>query len=761
MTTTNSTQLTFTPEFSEALTRLHRGDSLFLTGKAGTGKSTLIREFRATTDRKVVVVAPTGVAALNVNGYTIHRLFSFRPGTTIDDIRKGSYFPARFVSALRELDTLVIDEASMVRADLFDMVAAALERFGPRRGVLFGGVQIVLVGDLFQLPPVVLDGEKEFFAGRYKSPYFFSADSYQPELFRTVELTRIFRQVGDPRLLEILAAIRSGAADSQLLAHLNARSVPAFQPPLHEFWLTLTTTNKNADRQNRNRLRQLAQPEIISRSTETGQLDGFDRPTEQELTFKVGAQIMLLTNDSTDRWANGTIGHIVAHRDADGQPVVEVRLDSGKTVQVGPYTWEITQPVTEAGTLRNEVVGTFTQLPFRLAWAITIHKSQGQTLGRLVVDLTGGTFADGQLYVALSRCTSMDGLVLKRPVVAKDLKTDIRVRRFLATGERPPASQGPVYLGFCMIGEESRQDRPRPVEIALITSDGTEITTLINPERDLGAARTTFGISAADVLLAPTLPLAWAALAPYMEGQTPIGADIDRHLRYIDAELKRHGFAVAMPLGADLASEELSAEDRDGLDAPRAIDRARTARDVVGRRSGPAPSIGSFEPAAGVSGYLLCRGGGVDCFQVGGTTPAGKTREQTLAEHLRNAAAKISPDDDRRSLLRDLELRLGHPLFIPESASPTEDLATALVPGARVCFTGSFTDDTGTPWDREELELLAEKRQLLPVATVTKGKCDALIAAEVGTQSGKAKLAIKFEKPIFTAAQFLAWAQSR
>lgn len=761
MTTTEKLGLTFTTEFTEALTRLHRGDSLFLTGKAGTGKSTLIREFLATTERKVVVAAPTGIAALNVDGHTIHNLFSFRPETRFEEVRSGRYFPARFAPTLRELDILVIDEASMIRADLFDMLAAALQRFGPRRGAPFGGVQLVLVGDLFQLPPVVQDSEKEFFTTRYESPYFFSADCYTPEQFPTIELTHVFRQVGDARLLEILAAIRAGTIDPQLLEELNTRTKSDFRPPVHEFWLTLTTTNKSADRRNRDQLLQLEQPEITNRATETGQLDGFDRPTERELVYKVGAQIMFLTNDGMGRWANGTIGQVVAHRVEGGEPVVTVKLPSGIRVGVRPHTWEITQPVVEAGTLRNEVVGTFTQLPFRTAWAITIHKGQGQTLHRLVVDLTGGTFADGQLYVALSRCTSMEGLVLRRPVTAKDLKTDLRVRRFLATGEQAPASLGPVYLGVCTVGEQGWRDYPRPVEIALITDEGSEITTLINPERDLGTARATYGIAAADVLLAPTLPLAWAALAPYLEGRTPVGADIDRYLRYIDAELKRNGSAVAMPIGIDLDPTEITPADRDRLDAPRAIDRTRAVRDIVARRQASAPSAGVFLPAAPASGYLLCRGGGPDCFRADGVLPADKTREQVLAEHLHAAAAKIRPDDDTRALLRDLERRLGHPLLTPDSALASADIAAVLVSGARVCFTGDFTDDTGKPWDRAELEYLAEKCGLVPVTNVTKTKCEVLIAAEAGTQSGKAKQAVKFAKPIFTAQQFLAWTQSR
>src|SRR6476620_2414825 len=192
-------EIVLTDEFRHALDLLAGGRHVFLTGKAGTGKSTLIRLFMAETDRNVVVVAPTGIAALNVDGYTIHRLFGFRTATSLDDVRGGEYRPGRFAKTLASLQTLIIDEASMVRADVFDMVAAALERFGPSPGAPFGGVQIVLVGDLYQLPPVVHEAEASYLSARYETPYFFSADSFRVEDFPSVALTTVFRQVGDDR----------------------------------------------------------------------------------------------------------------------------------------------------------------------------------------------------------------------------------------------------------------------------------------------------------------------------------------------------------------------------------------------------------------------------------------------------------------------------------------------------------------------------------------------------------------------------------
>lgn len=761
MTLTSPGDIIRTTEFTEAITRLHRGDSLFLTGKAGTGKSTLIREFLSTAQRSALVAAPTGIAALNVDGHTIHSLFSFRPETRLEDVRSSRYFPKRFASLLGSLATLVIDEASMVRADLFDMMAVALEKYGPRRGAPFGGVQLVLVGDLYQLPPVVQDGEKEFFTTEYRSPYFFSAKSYSPERFPTVELTRVFRQVGDPGLLDTLNAVRAGTIGPQLLRELNTRCDPNFQPPIDEFWLTLTTTNAIADKRNQEHLDRLPQPELRHHATETGELDDFIGPAERKLVYKVGAQVMLLTNDPVGRWANGTIGMISGHRVDDDGPIATVRLPSGVRVNVRPHTWQITEPVVENGRLRHEVVGTFSQLPFRLAWAITIHKSQGQTLDRLIVDLTGGTFADGQLYVALSRCTSLAGLVLRRPVRAIDLKSDPQVRRFLEQRNQVPHSRGPVYLAVCTVGVRGLRVEPRPLEIALITDDGHEITTLINPQRDLDDARTTYGITATDVQLAPTLTVAWAALAPHLAGRTPIGFDLDRVFRAIETEFKRTSHAIAMPLGIDLNPTELTPADRERLNAPRALDRARAVRDIATRRPIAMENTGAFPEAESDAGYLMSRGNDPTCFRAGGVIPAGTTGEQLLADHLREAITKSRLDNANRALLEELERKLGHRILPTDDTADPRSIDAVLVPDARVCFTGTATDSSGNYWKREDMEARAVVCGLVVVGDVTKKNCDALIAADVGTQSGKGQKANRFGKPIFSAQQFLSWAGER
>ena len=757
MNATNPSELVLTGEFREALQRLHHGESVFLTGKAGTGKSTLIREFMAHTRRNVVVVAPTGIAALNVGGYTIHRLLSLAPGMSPEEVRRGRYYPGRFAATLRELHTLIVDEASMVRADLFDCLVAALERFGPKPGRKYGGVQLVLVGDLYQLPPVVTDHEREYFATRYSTPYFFSADTYHRDDFATVELTTVFRQLGDDRLVDILNAVREGALLEEARRELNARTDPDFTPPIDEFWLTLTTTNRMATSRNRGMLEQIPEPAVHHSAILTGQLDGFEIPVDRELVFKRGAQVMMLTNDPSDRWVNGTIAKVADHFWEDGELIVYIELPDGHLAKVEPNLWEVTRPAVEHGTLRHDVIGTYTQLPFRLAWAVTIHKSQGQTLDNVVVDLTGGTFADGQLYVALSRCTSFEGLVLRRNVLPRDLKVDQRIRRFLRSGSRDAdTSKGNVYLGICSVGDVGERWRPRPVELALITDDGLELSTLVNPTRDMGDARSAYGITAGQVQLAPLLTDAWAALAPHLAGRVPVGADIDRQLGYLDHELKRTGYVTHMPLGYDVAAGRVSAQQRRGLGAATALERARAVREIAASSGVTEGLADPFPEAQDRSGYLMPRPDGVTGFTVRCSADTAGHPGAVLAEKLREAGERGRLSAQSLAVVRAVEEHTGE-YILDGSADAAQGIEAVLVPGARICFTGTVIGPDGREVYREDLEDMAVERGLQPVANVTKTRCDVLVTAEDGSQSNKAKNAAKWGKPVFTAREFTAW----
>lgn len=799
--TSGEQPITLTDEFRTALTILDEGRHLFLTGKAGTGKSTLIRHFMATTRRRVVVAAPTGIAALNVDGYTIHRLFSFTTTTDLESVQGGSYRPGRFASTLASLDTLIIDEASMVRADLFDMLAAALERFGPKRGTPFGGVQLILVGDLFQLPPVVTDAEKAFFETRYATPYFFSADRFSRDDFPTVALTTVFRQLGDQQLTELLNAVREGVLVERAREALNARTDPDFQPSDEDFWLTLAPTNRVVTARNRRHLERLPGAAVVHRAVVSGDLSLFDPPVEESLEFKPGAQIMMLNNDPGDRWVNGTLGKIVAVRHDQDGPLVDVELRDGSRATVWPHTWEATRPVVSGGALRHEVVGTYTQLPFKLAWAITIHKSQGQTLDRLVVDLRGGAFDYGQVYVALSRCTSMEGLVLTRPVLAKDLKTDRRILRFLRSSTATGQASQRCAISILPVGAEGRLSRPRPVELAVAFEDGSAISTLVNPQRDLDDARSAFGISADDVLLAPTLAEAWSVLGPLLDGCVPVGVDVDETLGLVDFELKRLGSVVPLPLGVDLPVTALTVDDRHGLAAPTALARARTAMavaqrggiDVSGGSAFEVPEAGSEEDSAPAvdAAYLLTRDGdarpptsaltptlsalldvsrllsgvllGQDAPGSGverGAGAAGVVRD-VVTQRLATAAARTTGlSVDLLSRLRTVEHVVGVTVvdaIVAASAAGQRAIGDVLGPGVRVCFTGTAVDSEGRAWTREEMNAAAAARGLVPVASVTKTRCDALVVAEMGTQSGKARKAKLYDTPVHPAEDFFAW----
>ncbi|MFZ2511466.1 MAG: AAA family ATPase [Gordonia sp. (in: high G+C Gram-positive bacteria)] len=767
--------LTITAEFQSALDHLRAGRHLFLTGKAGTGKSTLIRLHTESTPRRTITVAPTGIAALNVDGYTIHRLFSFPKGVTVDHVRSDKYRPNRFAKALSSLDTLIVDEVSMVRADLFDAIVAALERFGPKPGTPFGGVQLVLVGDLYQLPPVVSEAEAEWIDQRFGTPYFFSAHSFDRETFPTVELGTVFRQQGDGRLVELLNAVRNGAMLDAARAELNARTDPDFEPPVDEFWLTLAGTNRIVAARNRQMLERLPSPAVIFTATITGDTDGYEFPTDSELDIAVGAQVMMLNNDPADRWVNGTLGRITSIRADDrGGPLIEVLFRDGRTEYVGEHMWEISRPQIQGGALVHEVVGTFTQLPMKLAWAITIHKSQGQTLDRLVVDLTGGTFANGQLYVALSRCTSLDGLVLKREVSPKDLKTDIRIRRYLDTGAAAAASIGEAYLAVLTVGSSGMQWRPRPVEIAVVTDDGDEVTTVINPTSDLYNAREDYGLTTRDVQLAPLLTEAWPALAPVLAGRIPVGIDIDEQLGYLDFELKRNEIVQPISLGVDVPDHLLTAGERADITGARtALERARPLRAAVQRIRGGSPErLGSgtpFPQSARGQGYLLARTTGPagtsapTGFVVGGHIGVSDDPAGILAELLAGAWARIpNPDDTTVERVREAERYFGVSV-LPEGFQSAEplDIDELLCPGAGICFTGEVSSSTHGALTKEDLHALADRRGLVPEDSLTKSRTDVLVVAEAGTQSGKAKKAARWNKPVITAADFLDWAHRR
>ncbi len=419
------------PEFRRAISLLESSDSnLFITGKAGTGKSTLLRHFRATTYKNVAVVAPTGVAALNVKGQTIHSFFRFRPDITPDAVRRLS----RFGSAMyRKIDTIVIDEISMVRADLLDCMDRFMRINGRDVSKPFGGCQVVMIGDLYQLPPVVTKDESAIFDGHYRSPYFFDSRVF-PELdTKFIELTKHYRQT-EGTFIELLNAIRSNTITQSQIDLINTRYDPNSATDRMSY-VTLTTTNAGADRINSECLSKLPEKEHVYNAAFSGEFDKKVQPADEILRIKKGAQVMMLTNDSDGRWVNGTIGVVSAIGESDDHnDTVYVELPNGRGVAIEPHTWEIFKfSLDDAhGKLVAKRTGSFSQYPLALAWAVTIHKSQGKTFDRVIIDIGQGTFAHGQLYVALSRCTTLNGIILRKKIERRHILMDERIVEFMS-----------------------------------------------------------------------------------------------------------------------------------------------------------------------------------------------------------------------------------------------------------------------------------------------------------------------------------------
>lgn len=415
-----------TDEFKDALSLLESKPAIkpliFVTGRAGTGKTTLLKYFADNTAQNVVVLATTGLAAINVHGQTVHSFFRLKPGNLLD-VSTLRRLPRKTVESF---DTLIIDEASMLRADLLDAMDHIL-KISTHSQEPFGGKQLILFGDLFQLPPIEeseQSGLFNYFNARYKSPYFFEANVLKELPLEVFELKRIFRQSADREYARILNLIREGKIsqpelDSQLNKHVSAET-----PDVVENSILLATTNHSAMWRNRSQLAKLPGTEYIYPATAD---ETFTKtpPADRELHLKKGAKIMMLVND--DNWVNGDIGTV---HDL-GPDFIQVEL-KGAIYDVKPHVWEEIvyefNPLSQK--LQPKVKGFFKQYPLKLAWAITIHKSQGLTFDNIYLDMGRGAFATGQTYVALSRCRTLNGVHLKRPILTSDVQCDGRVQQF-------------------------------------------------------------------------------------------------------------------------------------------------------------------------------------------------------------------------------------------------------------------------------------------------------------------------------------------
>lgn len=411
------------------------GINIFLTGKAGTGKTTFLRTLKEKLPKRMIVVAPTGIAAVNAKGVTIHSFFQlplspFVPGSSFQSGNKKSYF--RFskqkINIIRSIDLLVIDEISMVRADLLDAVDDALRRYR-RNNKPFGGVQLLMIGDLQQLAPVVKEDEWSLLSKYYDTMYFFGSHALQQTPYATIELKQVYRQ-SDEKFLYILNKVRANKADAETLDMLNSRYIPNFQPQQGENYIQLTTHNAKAHDINRMRLMMLPGMSHTFKATVEGEFPELSYPTDETLTLKVGAQVMFVKNDSSGnhRYYNGMICTITGFTE-DGFTVKDD--DSDTEIEVSRETWENNKYVLNEETkeITEQLEGTFTQFPVKTAWAITIHKSQGLTFDRAIIDVQR-SFSHGQTYVALSRCKTLEGMVLSAPITPSAIINDSAVTAY-------------------------------------------------------------------------------------------------------------------------------------------------------------------------------------------------------------------------------------------------------------------------------------------------------------------------------------------
>jgi len=408
------------PIAQEALKLMTKSrENIYITGDAGTGKSTLLKYFLENTDKKVAVLAPTGMAAINVGGETIHSFCRFNTDPGWKLIEEGKIHKLRDSKRIKSINTLIIDEISMVRSDMLDCLDKFFRLNKEKPRIPFGGVQVIFFGDHFQLPPVLRNTEKDEFKAKYKTEYFFGAHSFKDLNLRFIKLTQNYRQ-SELEFIKLLNYLRYGVANPELINWINNKFLKK-EILTETLPITITTINKDASYINSNELSKLAGDELDYRAIITGSFTEELYPTEKYLSLKVGAQVMFIKNDPDKRWVNGTIG-VVESLEKENI-LVKVKKE---IIAVDFATWEAHKYRYDEEKLEmvREVVGSFTQYPLKLAWAVTIHKSQGQTFDNCIIDMGYGAFIFGQTYVAFSRSRTLAGVYLTKPLKITDIKAD-------------------------------------------------------------------------------------------------------------------------------------------------------------------------------------------------------------------------------------------------------------------------------------------------------------------------------------------------
>lgn len=410
--------------------------SLFLTGKAGTGKTTFLREVVRYTKKKCIVLAPTGIAAVNAGAMTIHSFFQFGLGPFVQGViepKSDFRINKSKLELIRHLQLLIIDEVSMVRADLMDHIDVELRRIR-RNSKPFGGVQLLMIGDLQQLPPIAHGGEDELLRQYYKTLYFFSSAALKSMKYSCIELKNVYRQT-DGHFIDILNHARDCTLTSQDISDLNARYIPGFSPKPEDGYIRLMTHNRQVDYVNETELEKLDSKPYTFEAAVTGTFPEESYPTADSLTLKKGAQVMFIKNDPERRFINGTLGEV---KSIDKNSIAVRLAESGMIIDVEPVEWQNIryQFDEESKEISSKQIGRFKQYPLKAAWAITVHKSQGLTFDKAIIDVHAA-FSPGQAYVALSRCRTLDGLVLSSPVSASVFMRDNAVDAYMNYISRP------------------------------------------------------------------------------------------------------------------------------------------------------------------------------------------------------------------------------------------------------------------------------------------------------------------------------------
>ena len=435
--------------------------SLFLTGKAGTGKTTFLREVVRYTKKKCIVLAPTGIAAVNAGAMTIHSFFQFGLGPFVQGViepKSDFRINKSQLELIRHLQLLIIDEVSMVRADLMDHIDVELRRIR-RNSKPFGGVQLLMIGDLQQLPPIAHGGEDELLRQYYKTLYFFSSSVLKSMKYSCIELKNVYRQT-DRHFIDILNHARNCTLTSQDISDLNARYIPGFSPKPEDGYIRLMTHNRQVDYVNETELEKLDSKPYTFVAAVTGTFPEESYPTADSLTLKKGAQVMFIKNDPERRFINGTLGEV---KSIDKNSIAVRLTESGTVIDVEPMEWQNIryQFDEESKEISSKQIGRFKQYPLKAAWAITVHKSQGLTFDKAIIDVHAA-FSPGQAYVALSRCRTLDGLVLSSPVSASVFMRDNAVDAYMNYISRPVEE-----LAFSSCYEYFEYEKkPEPEEVA-------------------------------------------------------------------------------------------------------------------------------------------------------------------------------------------------------------------------------------------------------------------------------------------------------